>query len=369
MKRIWLFVFSSTLLLLQGVFAVAEEAKRSASPVEVQNPVVEGRRVALVIGNARYDPPLKNPLNDAADMARLLGLLGFAVIPGENLTREEMSDRLQDFARQSASAEVALFYYAGHGFQYEGRSYLLPVDARITDEYSVRHQAISAEDVFQDMVGSGRTSIALLDACRDNAISRRFRSTRSTSVSRGLALPRFENGGLLVGYATAAGEVAEDGDGRNSPFTQALLARLGEEGVEIEETLKRVRIDVIRATKNRQVPWTSTGLTAYLKLVPAKSKPLSQPLDEQLWNTLKESGDVEGLRYFIRQFPTSVYAPSAFDRLRALSGKQDLKIEELDIMRATIKGPGQAAADGSEQMKSAIELRRKLFYDRLPLTE
>ena len=220
------------------------------------------RRLALVIGNSRYAnfQSLPNPRNDANDLASVLRNLGFEVILGTDLNRTAMEDVLQDFGRKARTADAALVYFAGHGIQHQGVNYLTPIDAKLTDETDLR-RLFNLQDVIGDLQTAGRIRILIVDACRDNQAVQQLASTlpktRSAAFTRGMA--RVEPDGTLVAFATQANKTANDGNGRNSPFTQALLARLQESGVELRTLMTRVRQDVVTSTNGVQRPevWDS----------------------------------------------------------------------------------------------------------------
>ena len=222
-------------------------------------------RVALVVGNSAYgkDMELRNPRNDAQALSDELTSLGFRVTLGIDLTRNEFEDRIQAFARSSRGADAAVFFYAGHGIQVGSSNYLIPVDAHVRDETDLEFETIKLNTVIGLMEREHRTNIVFLDACRDNPMSRslaRSMGTRSLSVGRGLA-PVETGIGTLIGYATQPGNVAYDGDGRNSPFTTALLKHMSTPRLDVELMMRRVRRDVMAATDERQVPWSSSSLT------------------------------------------------------------------------------------------------------------
>ena len=183
------------------------------------------KRVALVIGNGSYKHTahLKNPANDAGDMAAALQRLGFDVLRGIDLSHSGMRDIIRSFTQKVTGADVALVFYAGHGLQVGGKNYLLPVDAQIETQADLEFGSIDLNLVLGFMEGQAKTSIVFLDACRDNPLGARLsRGTRSASVGRGLA--QVDTGvGTLIAFATQPGNVALDGEGRNSPFTSALL--------------------------------------------------------------------------------------------------------------------------------------------------
>lgn len=221
------------------------------------------RRVALVVGNSQYNDStlvLFNPKNDAQDVAASLRNLGFEVILKIDAGKRDFDLAMAQFARLATSADTALFYFAGHALQHQGQNYLMPTDAQLTDEISLRYQMVSLDDV---RVGLGRArgvKIMILDACRNNPMVDSFNRgrtdlTRNVETVRGLARIGIDGAvGEVVAYATAANQVAADGSGRNSPFTAALLNRLGEAGLEIGTMFRRVAADVYERTKGQQRP-------------------------------------------------------------------------------------------------------------------
>ncbi|MDN3718423.1 caspase family protein [Roseibium salinum] len=226
----------------------------------------EGKRVALVIGNSDYEhaPLLPNPRNDATRLTETLERLGFTVILGLDQSKVAMEGSVRSFVGATRDADVALFFYAGHAMQMDGRNLLIPIDAKLEDSTAADFETIELGTILNYMNAPGRLSIALLDACRDNPLSRRFARTfgasRSSFVSRGLAAPEAGGGNVLIGFATAPGEVALDGDGDNSPFTIALLKHIETPGLEIEIMMKRVKADVYEATQGSQSPWHNSAL-------------------------------------------------------------------------------------------------------------
>ncbi|MEW6264938.1 MAG: caspase family protein [Thermodesulfobacteriota bacterium] len=214
------------------------------------------RRVALVIGNAAYkESPLQNPVNDAEDMARSLNRYGFRVIKLLNATREGMKAAVREFGDQIKQGGVGLFFYAGHGLQVDGENYLVPVNANVQRKFEVGDECLKVSSILGAMEEAGnRLNIIILDACRDNP----FRGFRGPG--RGLAEMTAPRGSLLA-YATAPGSVARDGDGRNGLYTAMLLRFMPTSGLTIEGLLKKVRVAVMEASRNQQVPWDASSLT------------------------------------------------------------------------------------------------------------
>jgi uncharacterized caspase-like protein len=217
----------------------------------------EPRRVALVVGNGGYpDAPLKNPANDARAVAKSLATLGFQVEAFTDLNQKDMNRAITRFGERLGADTVALFYYAGHGMQVRGKNYLIPVDARITSEGSIRSEAVDVDallDQFQ-AAGSG-LNIVILDACRNNPFERRFRGTGGGLAQ--MDAPK----GTLIAYATAPGHVAMDGEGDNGLYTTELLAAMATASLRVEDVFKRVRVRVAAATSDQQMPWEASSLT------------------------------------------------------------------------------------------------------------
>ncbi len=236
--------------------AIASQQSRNRG-LGVQQTTSPERRLALVIGNGAYsDSPLRNPVNDAHDMAQALRDLGFEVIYGENLLRNEMKSRIQEFGDKLRNSSVGLFYYAGHGVQVKGRNYLIPVDSKITKETEVEYESVDLGFALAQMEDAhNRLNIVILDACRNNPFARSYRSVNSGLAS--IDAP----GGTLIAYATAPGSVASDGEGRNGLYTLELLSFMRSPGAKIEEVFKRVRIAVQSKTAGKQIPWESSSLT------------------------------------------------------------------------------------------------------------
>ena len=235
----------------------------------------EEGRYALVIGNSSYKTsPLRNPVNDAQDMATSLRRLGFVVIEKENISRKEMTDSIREFGDLIAKGGVGLFYYAGHGMQVNGKNYLIPVNANIQREDEVAYQSVDVDSVLAKMYSAGnRLNIVILDACRNNPFARSFRSG-----SRGLARMNAPVG-TLIAYATAPNRVASDGKRgeRNGLYTKYLLANMEIPGVEIGQMFRKVRRAVRIATNNAQIPWESSSMEGDFYF-PAQTTRVNQPV-------------------------------------------------------------------------------------------
>ena len=238
-------------------------------------PAYAGTRLALVIGNGKYAnaPKLENPANDSADLAAALRNVGFEVIEQQDASRESMTKAVRAFSSRLRGTEMALFFYAGHGMQMSGENYLLPVDADIQTPADVRFNTVNLTDIQQEMEGSGRVNIIILDACRNNPFADRLAQSGRAAPSRGLGRIDAAGEGSLIVYSTQPNNVALDGAGRNSPFTAALLKHVITPGIEVRQMLSRVRGDVLSATERRQTPWDSSSLTGDVYLAGAPASP------------------------------------------------------------------------------------------------
>ena len=244
--RFWIAALSIATLLVSSEVALAD------------------KRVAFVVGNGAYKnvAPLPNPAVDAKSMAALLRNVGFDVVEGTNLTRDRMTEKLLDFGKRAEGADVALFFYAGHGIAVNGANYLLPIDADLKSEMDVKlGAAINVDLTLEQTMADAKVKLVFLDACRDNPFAARISSskaTRSLSVSSGLADMK-SGEGTLIAFATGPGQTALDGEaGTNSPFTRALLANIASPGVEIQQAMTKVRAQVNEETSKNQLPWGAT---------------------------------------------------------------------------------------------------------------
>ncbi len=274
------------------------------------------RRVALIIGNSDYkkqDLTLINPKNDAEDLAAVLRALDFTVTVTTNASKRDFDRAMAQFARMAVDADAALFFYAGHALQYHGQNYLMPTDAEVEDEISLRYQMIMLDDVRAALDRASGVKIMILDACRNNPLVDGFRrkvagASRNIDTIRGLA--RIDKAqGMVVAYATAADEVAADGTGRNSPFTGALLKRLQEPGLEIGRLFRRIAADVNEQTRGRQRP------ELYISLI---DEYFLNQTDRLAWEQIKGSDDPAVLRDFVARFPTSPQIVEAQYKLQTI---------------------------------------------------
>jgi hypothetical protein len=301
------------------------------------------KRVAFVVGNAAYKnvPALPNPAIDAQTMASTLRNVGFDVVEGINLTRDRMSEKLLDFGRKAEGADVAVFYYAGHGIAVNGTNYLLPVDADLKSEMDVKlGAAINVDNTLEQTMQDAKVKLVFLDACRDNPFAAKIRSakaTRGVTVDSGLAAMT-SGTGTLIAFATGPGQTALDGDkGANSPFTRALVANITRPGVEIQQAMTAVRAQVNEETNKNQLPWGHTNLIGSVYLnqaaLPADSTKAEAPVstttaatpasdvEVEFWRSVRDSSKVEELNAYVTNFPNGAFKALALTRIAALQGE------------------------------------------------
>lgn len=215
------------------------------------------KQCAFIVGNNTYpEAPLQNAVNDGRSVAAKLTELSFSCSLLTDTTHKAMDIALSEFGKQLATHDVGLFFFAGHGMQIDGVNYLAAVDTNFASEVDAKFSSLALDKVIETMERSGtRTSVIILDACRNNPYERRWRSTGP----RGLA-PVYAPKGMLIGYATSPGQVASDGSGRNGAYTEALLAHIGHQDLSIENFFKRVRNTLSSSTSSRQISWEHTSL-------------------------------------------------------------------------------------------------------------
>jgi uncharacterized caspase-like protein len=244
--------------------AATSPGDRNTTAEPAASPHPPEKRIALVIGNGDYANvrALKNADADARAVAASLRNLGFEVVEKHDLDLAALVSELKSFGDRAPQYDWALVYYAGHGIEVGGVNYVIPVDAELANATHVDDEAIPLDRVLAKVEGAQKLRLVILDACRENPFIAKMASAGGTrSVGRGLA--RIEpSGGVLVAYSAKDGQVAQDGDGRNSPFAQALLDHIGEPGLEINMLFRKVRDEVKSKTGGVQVPFTYGSLPA-----------------------------------------------------------------------------------------------------------
>lgn len=317
-----------------------------------------GPRVALVVGNAAYaDKPLRNPVNDAELMQRTLQGLGFEVSLVRNADRRAFLAGLRDFEAKARNADVALFYFVGHGTQVGGNNYLLPLQAQIRSESDVPDEAVDASSVLRRIEDAkARIGLVILDACRDNPY---IGSSRSSSRGLGrMSVPT----GSIVAYATAPGSTADDGSGSNGLYTEQLARHLATAGLDLREVFDRTATEVERITGGKQKPREDVGLRGRFVLnatqagqgsqlasvTPQPTGVAVQPThqadpDQEAWELAKRRDTVAAYQAYLNRYPQGRFADTA--RV-ALEGLQPAATSA--TAAPTLDGRYQILAGGSE---------------------
>jgi len=290
------------------------------------------KRVALVIGNAAYhDSPLRNPVNDASDIAAKLQKLGFKVTLLKNADQRTMERQIGDFRQEFSQADIRLFYYAGHGMQVRGTNYLIPVNTKVKYEDDVKYEGVNAERILDSMAATGKgANIVILDACRNNPFARSFRSS-----TKGLArMPELD--GSIIVYATSPGSIAADGHGRNGIFTEHFLKYIDTPGLTLDQVFKRTGKAVASATLNDQRPWLSVGLydDIYLAGTPGTQQIPHAPAVESVPNTPQPSQNALAPA----QSASSQLSPPSHDSLASITA--DPTFPKRSITNVVVWGAG-----------------------------
>jgi hypothetical protein len=363
MQRVLVLLFVAMLALATSGLAVAEAASK---------------RVALVIGNSAYQyvPHLVNPKNDATDIAATLERLGFLVVLGIDLDKAAMDQTVRRFAQVAAGAEVGVLFYAGHGIQVSGQNYLVPIDAKLEDGSGLDFELVRVDLVQRTMEREAGTNLLFLDACRANPLARnlaRSMGTRTVVIGQGLA-PIESGVGTLISFSTQPGNVAVDGTGRNSPYSEALIKQLSGPGEDISDLLITVRREVMAATNNLQVPWEHSALTERFSFTPAAgiTRPTvpaaaaTPPTYEQqaelaLWATVRDSRNPELLQSYLDRFPTGVFTGAA--RILIDQARKDRGVAALTVKGAESSKADQSRSTPDQPLSDGTMDRTRLVHD------
>ena len=335
------------------------------------------KRVALVIGNSAYEQTvrLKNPNNDAVDVSAALKKLGFEVVEGRDLDKRAMERVIRQFGVGLAGADLALLFYAGHGMQVNGQNYLVPTDAQLVSEGDIDFESIPLALVLRQMEREAKTSVVLLDACRDNPLARnlaRTMGTRSSQIGQGLA--EVKTGvGTLISFSTQPGNVALDGQGRNSPYAEALLKHIDAPGKDVSAVLNMVRGHVLKSTNGKQVPWEHTSLvgSVYFKpQSPIVTEPVEQPqrtdsAELAFWGSVKDSKSAAMLQTYLEHFPSGMFASLARLMIEQLN-KEETARATLAQREEELKRAEQAKQ--TAEAKRSDELRKVEESQSAPMT-
>lgn len=308
------------------------------------------QRIALVIGNSAYKAsPLKNPVNDARDMAISLRGYGFTVIERNNLTVKQIGSTLREFRSKLTAGSVALVFYAGHGVQIKGENYLPAVDADIEGGEDVPNQSLSTRQIMDVLADAkSRMNLVFLDACRDNPFARSFRSS-----SRGLGRENAPSG-TLISFATRPGSTAADGDGRNGLYTSVLLQQIKNTNQPIEQVLKRVVTGVKAASKGQQEPWMEGsiegdfcfgqcgGASQPVGVTNNTVRPEQKDPEEEAWIVASRLNQQYAYQDYLNSYPAGRYKAAAQMALAsfnqpAQNSQKTLSNAQLPVGTRTIK--------------------------------
>jgi Caspase domain len=333
-------------------------------------------RVALVVGNGDYAAEigkLKNPTSDAQMVADTLTGLGFEVALVTDADQKGMKRAIREFGqklRETGPQGIGLFYYAGHGVQVDGENFLLPIGAEIQAEGDVELEAVSASSILSQMQFAGNAvNLVFLDACRNNPLAKANRSG-----TRGLArldAPR----GSFVGYSTAPGDVAADGDGANSPYALALAEELKKPGISVEEAHRNVRAKVLAQSADKQTPWDSSSLTGAVGLAAKVAEPTPQPVaqaaptqpqeasvDKEVvfWESIKGSADPADFEAYLAQYPQGTFVPLAKNKIAALKVPATPKPAPQPAATEPAGANASNAAPASQQIVVSAEIPEEI---------
>jgi uncharacterized caspase-like protein len=322
----------------------------------VCQPAFADKRVALILGNSAYQnaPSLANPVNDAALVATRLKQAGFDVVDSRHdLSALQTRRALRDFEDNARDADIAVVYYAGHGIEVDGTNYLIPVDAKLERDSDVYDEALSLDRVLVALEPARKLRLVILDACRDNPFAKTMkRALAARGISSGLAKIEPTSPNTLIAYSAKAGSTAEDGNGKDSPFTVALASHLTTPGLDVRKAFGFVRDDVLKATSNRQEPFVYGSLGGDdVALVPApavstapapQAVPSSQADARHDYELAMQVGSRAALEAFLAQYPDGFYASLARSQLDKIAAAVPAKPEPPAPVQAA-KGPDKPA--------------------------
>ena len=325
------------------------------------------RRVAMVIGNSEYAhaSTLRNPRNDASDIAETLKKLGFEVLVGVDLDQQRFARTVEQFARMLDDADVGLFFYAGHGVQINEKNYLVSTNAKLASEFLVSAETMELDAIVRLMESKAATNLVFLDACRNNPLAEDLRKNlaalkRSAVLGRGLARVEPTGRDTLIAFAAAPGQEAGDGGERNSPFTKSLLKHIPTPGLEVSVMLKEVAADVRRDTSNSQRPQQLSDMSRVFYF--AKAEPPvtvaahvetsakvdaakstlpgvdDRALDVAFWNASQSANDCDAVKAYMQRFPNGIFV-----ELARLSERRLCPGRKIDVVTA----PPAASSDAA----------------------
>ncbi|WP_170604913.1 caspase family protein [Ruegeria arenilitoris] len=327
----------------------------------------EPERVALVIGNGNYNhvANLPNAQNDASDISSALSRIGFDVDYSLDLDFRGMRVALRDFAKRAENADIALIYFAGHGIEIDGVNYIIPVNAELQSDKDVSFEAIRLDTVVTSLSSSEGLKIVLVDACRNNPFLSTMTRTNSTR-SIGSGLGRIDPSGVLVSYAAKGGTLALDGEGRNSPYAEALLQHIEEPGLELGKMFRKVRDTVFELTEGYQEPFTYGSLPSEdIFLVPAIASKQNADLLAEAFAKADRSQSLADWNIFLERFANEHDHP-----LYELGKLRQAALSQLDARKTNDNRRPNALTDELTLFAAAESLdfprAWALYFDRYP---
>jgi peptidoglycan-associated lipoprotein len=311
-------------------------------------------RVALVIGNANYERrPLKNPRNDADDISAALRRSNFDVIDVRDATLAQMRSAVREFGDRLLRNDVGLVYYSGHGLEVKGKNYFLPINADIQRSDEVVDQSLDVSLILEKMATARKAvNILIIDACRVNSDGKSFFDSKGLAA---MDAPK----GTIIAFATSPGQEASDGNGRNSPYTKALVKAMQKPDRPIEQLFKEVRRVVQEETNNKQTPWENTSLSGEFCFGQCVADPTAVNDERALWDSVKDSKNIPDLRAYLNRFPNGLFAELASNRIRVLQAKNGdqenaVRMEQERLQREA----AEALAKREQEERLAAETRK-----------
>ena len=329
------------------------------------HPAFADRRVALVIGNSGYQNVVRlpNPANDSAALAEILKSVGFDVVESkQDLKASEMRRALRDFSEIARDADVAIVFFAGHGMEIDGTNYLIPTDAVLERDIDAFDEAIPLDRALTVIEPARKLRLVILDACRDNPFAKSMKRTvASRAIGRGLAQVEPGRSNTLVAFAARAGSTAADGDGKNSPFTAALIKYLPKPGLDLRKAFGFARDEVLKVTGNKQEPFIygSLGGEDFPLVAAAPAAAVADPAQavRRDYELAERVGTAEAWDSFISSYSEGFYANLARAQRNKLAAEQS-RVAAVEKARLAEEERARLAAEGakaSAQAKAAAD--------------
>jgi uncharacterized caspase-like protein len=339
------------------------------------------KRVALVIGNGAYQNAIRldNAVFDARAVAEAFRKLGFQVVDGYDLDIDQMRAKVSEFSAALSDSRSAVIYYAGHGISVDEENYLIPTDIVLKSPTDLDLNAISVSLLLKQMKRDDRVNIVILDACRDNPFAAELakHKTRALVVERGLS--RIDGDlarGTLIAFASDPKSTALDGPaGQHSPFTEAFLDHVSDQGVTIDTVMSRVRNEVWEKTRHNQLPWVNTSLIGEYELNPQAPKAADksaeslapggalggagQTQENLLWESAQHSNLSADYQAYLDAFPGGVFAQMAKNRIASMQAARASPPASQTLAVAEPPGPKEDEREndvGTVETESALNL-------------